>query len=155
MKDYCMRYISIVFLVCLLLAVISTAKEAPTVTAVDVSKTASVELQYELCGSCDENFDKSLCDFSGDICTELLAPLELNYTYLGCLNDRRDGQSAEPTIQDLTILADYLFRDSKQLTCEDLVFLSNSQILDGVSITTLTEVISELFERVDTAVTEK
>jgi len=149
MKDYCMRYISIVFLVCLLLAVISTAKEAPTVTAVDVSITASVELQYELCGSCDENFDKSLCDFSGDICTELLAPLELNYTYLGCLNDRRDGQSAEPTIQDLTILADYLFRDSKQLTCEDLVFLSNSQILDGVSISTLTEVISELFERAE------
>ena len=155
MKDYCMRYISIVFLVCLLLAVISTAKEAPTVTAVDVSKTASVELQYELCGSCDENFDKSLCDFSGDICTELLAPLELNYTYLGCLNDRRDGQSAEPTIQDLTKLADYLFRDSKQLTCEDLVFLSNSQILDGVSITTLTEVISELFDGADTAVTQK
>ena len=155
MKDYCMRYISIVFLVCLLLAVISTAKEAPTVTAVDVSKTASVELQYELCGSCDENFDKSLCDFSGDICTELLAPLELNYTYLGCLNDRRDGQSAEPTIQDLTILADYLFRDSKQLTCEDLVFLSNSQILDGVSITTLTEVISDLFDGADTAVTQK
>ena len=149
MKDYCMRYISIVFLVCLLLAVISTAKEAPTVTAVDVSITASVELQYELCGSCDENFDKSLCDFSGDICTELLAPLELNYTYLGCLNDRRDGQSAEPTIQDLAKLADYLFRDSKQLTCEDLVFLSNSQILDGVSISTLTEVISELFERAE------
>ena len=155
MKDYCMRYISIVFLVCLLLAVISTAKEAPTVTAVDVSKTASVELQYELCGSCDENFDKSLCDFSGDICTELLAPLELNYTYLGCLNDRRDGQSAEPTIQDLTILADYLFRDSKQLTCEDLVFLSNSQILDGVSITTLTEVISDLFERAEVRLTEE
>ena len=155
MKDYCMRYISIVFLVCLLLAVISTAKEAPTVTAVDVSKTASVELQYELCGSCDENFDKSLCDFSGDICTELLAPLELNYTYLGCLNDRRDGQSAEPTIQDLAKLTDYLFRGGIKLTCEDLVFLSNSQILDGVSITTLTEVISELFERADTAVTEK
>ena len=155
MKDYYLRFTSIVFLVCLLLADFGSAKEAPTVTAVDVSKTASVELQYELCGSCDENFDKSLCDFSGDICTELLAPLELNYTYLGCLNDRRDGQSAEATIQDLTKLADYLFRDSKQLTCEDLVFLSNSQILDGVSITTLTEVISELFDRVDTTVTEK
>ena len=154
MKDYCMRYISIVFLVCLLLAGISTAKEAPTVTAVDVSKTASVELQYELCGSCDDPFDKSVCDFSGDICTELLAPLELNYSFLGCLKDRSGARLAETTIPDLAKLADYLFRGGKELTCEDVVFLSNSQILDGVSITTLTEVISELFEKAEVKLTE-
>lgn len=154
MKSIYSTSVSAILLVCLLVGNSSTAKEVPTVTAVDVSKTASVDLQYELCGSCDDSIDKSVCNFSGDICTELLTPLELNYTYLGCLNDRIDGQSAEPTIQDLTKLADYLFRDSKQLTCEDLVFLSNSQILDGVSITTLTEVISDLFERAETTLTE-
>ena len=105
-----MRYISIVFLVCLLLAVISTAKEAPTVTAVAVSKTASVELQYELCGSCDENFDKSFCDFSGDICTELLSPLNLDYTNIGCLESRQGSELIDASIQDVAKLTDFLFR---------------------------------------------
>ena len=154
MKDYYLRFTSIVFLVCLLVGNSSTAKEVPTVTAVDVSKTASVELQYELCGGCDDPFDKSVCDFSGDICTELLAPLNLDYTYLGCLNEGADSKPTDASIQDIAKLTDFLFRGGRQLTCDDLDFLSDSQILDGVNVVTLTEVISELFERDATIRTE-
>lgn len=127
----------------------SHAKENPQIEAIVSSDSISVDLAYQICGGCDDPFDKSFCNFSGDICTELLAPLELNYSFLGCLNDRSDGQSAEATIQDLAKLADYLFRDSKQLTCDDVDFLSASQILDGVTVVTLTEVISGLFERAE------
>jgi len=142
------------FIICALIADKSPAKENPQIEANVVGESSLVDLKYELCGSCHEDFENSVCDFSGDICTELLAPLDLNYTYLGCLKDRSGAQLAEPTIEDIAKLADYLFRGGIELTCDDIDFLSASQILDGVNIVTLTEVISGLFERTEATTTE-
>lgn len=151
MKKFCQQFTSIAILVCLLTINVSTAKDIPQVDVVVSKDSSSLELSYQLCGSCDESFDKSVCTFSGDICTELLAPLNLDYSYMGCLNDRNDSKLTDASIQDIAKLTDYLFRGGRQLTCDDLAFLSNSQILDGVNVVTLTEVISELFERAETA----
>lgn len=155
MKFLFEHIILVALLICLLISNNSTAKESPQIDALISNDSISFDLAYQICGGCDESFDKSVCDFSGDICTELLASLDLDYTYLGCLNDRTDTKLTEANIQDIAKLADYLFRDSKQLTCDDLAFLTNSQILDGVSITTLTEVISELFEKVEATTATK
>ena len=151
MKFLSEHIILVALLFCLLTTNHGKAKDSPQIDAVVSNDSPSLDLSYQLCGSCDESFDKSFCDFSGDICTELLAPLELNYSFLGCLKDRSGARLAETTIQDLAKLADYLFRGGIKLTCDDLAFLSNSQILDGVTVVTLTEVISGLFERAETA----
>lgn len=129
----------------------SIAKDGPLIEAIVSSDSISLELSYQLCGGCDESFDKLVCDFSGDICTELLAPLEVNYNYLSCLKERSGAELTEASIKDVAKLADYLFRGGKELTCDDIDFLSASQILDGVTVVTLTDLISDLFERAETA----
>ncbi len=96
-------------LFCLLMCGNSIAKDGPLIDAIVSSDSISLELSYQICGGCDESFDKSVCDFSGDICTELLAQLDMNYNYLSCVKERGNSLLTYANVQDLVRLADYFF----------------------------------------------